>query len=55
MLSIDTASVAVLEGLKWRTFSGVGQAISLPGANPGGEVGIKEGEEEEEGEAELVR
>jgi hypothetical protein len=32
VLSIDTTSVAVLEGLKWRPFSGVGQAIfSLPG------------------------
>ena len=36
VLSIDTASVAVLEGLKWRPFSGVGQAVSLPGAKPGG-------------------
>ena len=37
VLSNDTASVAVLEGLKWRPFSGVGQAVfSLPGAKPGG-------------------
>jgi len=37
VLSIDTASVAVLEGLKWRPFSGVGHAVfSLPGAKPGG-------------------
>jgi hypothetical protein len=37
VLSIDTASVAVLEGLKWRPFSGVAQAVfSLPGAKPEG-------------------
>ena len=37
VLSIDTASVTVLEGLKWRPFSGVGQAVfSLPGAKQGG-------------------
>ena len=56
VLSIDTASVAVLEGLKWRHFSGVGQAVFLvPGAKPGGkEVGRKEEEEEELGKAELV-
>ena len=27
VLSIDTPSVAVLEGLRWRPFSGVGQAV----------------------------
>jgi hypothetical protein len=27
MLSIDTESVTVLEGLRWRAFSGVGQAV----------------------------
>jgi hypothetical protein len=27
VLSIDTASVTVLEGLRWRPFSGVGQAV----------------------------
>jgi hypothetical protein len=37
VLSIDTASVAVLEGLKWRPFSGVAQAVfSHPGAKPEG-------------------
>jgi len=37
VLSIDTASVTVLEGLLWRPFSGVGQAIfSLQGAKPEG-------------------
>ena len=36
-LSIDTASVKVLEGLKWRTFSGMGQAtFSLLGVKPEG-------------------
>jgi hypothetical protein len=38
VLSIDTASVAVLEGLKWRRVSGVFQVVFfLPGAKPGGE------------------
>jgi hypothetical protein len=37
VLSIDAASVTVLEGLCWRPFSGVGQAIfSLLGAQPAG-------------------
>jgi hypothetical protein len=37
VLSIDTASVAVLERLKWRPFSGVAQAVfSLLGAKPDG-------------------
>ena len=37
VLSIDAASVAVLEGLRWRPFSGVGQAIFfLLGAKPEG-------------------
>ena len=37
VLGIHAASVAVLEGLKWRPFSGVGQAVfSLPGTKPGG-------------------
>ena len=37
VLNIDTASVAVLEGLRWRPFSRVGQAIfSLLGAKPEG-------------------
>jgi hypothetical protein len=37
VLSIDTASVTVLEGLHWRPFSGVGQAMfSLLSAKPGG-------------------
>ena len=37
VLSIDAASVTVLEGLRWRPFSGVGQAIfSLLGAKPEG-------------------
>jgi hypothetical protein len=37
VLSIDTASVTVLEGLRWRPFSGVGQAaFSLLGVKPGG-------------------
>jgi hypothetical protein len=30
--SIDTASIATLEGMGWRPFSGVGQATSLLGA-----------------------
>jgi len=35
VLSIDAASVSVLEGLGWRLFSGVGQAtFSLPGIKP---------------------
>ena len=37
VVSIDTISVAVLERLKWRPFSGVGQAVfSLPGEKPEG-------------------
>jgi hypothetical protein len=37
VLSIDTASVTILEGLKWRPFSGMGQAIfSLLGTKPEG-------------------
>jgi hypothetical protein len=32
---INTASVATLEGMKWRTFSGVGQGtFSLLGVKP---------------------
>ena len=35
MLSIDSQSAAVLEGLKWRPFSGADQEIfSLLGAKP---------------------
>ena len=50
MLSIDIASGAVLEGLKWRPLSGVGQAVfSIPGAKPGEEVRRNEEEEEELG------
>ena len=53
VLSIDTASVAVLEGLKWKPFSGVRQPVfSLPGAKLGGGGGRKE--EEEEGKAESL-
>jgi hypothetical protein len=37
VLSIDTASITVLEGLQWRPFSGVGQAtFTLLGAKPEG-------------------
>jgi hypothetical protein len=37
VLSIDMATVTVLEGLRWRSFSGVGQAIfSLLGVKPEG-------------------
>ena len=37
VLSIDNTSAAVLEGLQWRPFSGVGQAVfSLLGAKPEG-------------------
>ena len=37
VLSVDTASVTVLEGLCWRPFSGVGQAVfSLLGVKPEG-------------------
>ena len=37
VLSVDSASVAVLEGLRWRPFSGVGQAVfSLLGPKPEG-------------------
>jgi hypothetical protein len=37
VLSIDTASVAVLEKLKWKPFRGVAQAVfSLPGAKSEG-------------------
>jgi hypothetical protein len=37
VLSIDTASIAVPKGLRWRPFSGVGQAIfSLLGSKPEG-------------------
>jgi hypothetical protein len=37
VLSIDTASVTILEGLKWGPFSGVRQAIfSLLGTKPEG-------------------
>jgi hypothetical protein len=39
VLSIDTASITVLEGLRWRPFSGVGQAVfSLLGVKPGGKT-----------------
>jgi hypothetical protein len=39
VLSIDTASIAMLEGMKWRSFSGVGQAtFSLLGAKPEGKI-----------------
>ena len=45
VLSIDTASVTALEGLRWRPFSGVGQAtFSLLGVKLEGK---KQGEEEE--------
>jgi hypothetical protein len=38
VLSIDTASITVLEGLQWRPFSGVGQAtFTLLGVKPEGE------------------
>jgi len=37
VLSIDAASATVLEGLRWRPFGGVGQAVfSLLGAKPEG-------------------
>jgi hypothetical protein len=37
VLSINNPSVAVLERLKWRPFSGVAQAVfSLPGAKLAG-------------------
>jgi hypothetical protein len=37
VLSIDSQSVTTLEGLKWRPFSGVGQAVfSLLGIKPEG-------------------
>jgi len=37
VFSIDTASIAALERMGWRPFSGVGQAIaSLLGAKPEG-------------------
>jgi len=37
VLSIDTTSIAALEGMGWRPFSGVGQAIfSLLGVKPEG-------------------
>jgi hypothetical protein len=37
VLSIDTASVTMLEGLRWRPFSSVRQAVfSLLGVKPGG-------------------
>jgi hypothetical protein len=37
VLSIDVASITVLEGLGWRPFSGVGQTIfSLLGIKPEG-------------------
>jgi hypothetical protein len=37
VLSIDSTSNAMLEGMKWRPFSGVGQAIfSLLGIKPEG-------------------
>ena len=37
VLSVDSASVTVLEGLRWRPFSGVGQAVfSLLGPKPEG-------------------
>ena len=36
VLSVDSTSVTVLEGLRWRPFSGVGQSVfSLLGAKPG--------------------
>jgi hypothetical protein len=39
VLSIDTTSVTVLEGLCWRPFSGVGQAVfSLLGVKSGGRL-----------------
>jgi TRAP-type mannitol/chloroaromatic compound transport system substrate-binding protein len=35
VLSVDSQSVTTLEGLKWRPFSGVGQAVfSLLGVKP---------------------
>jgi len=33
VLRIDTASVTVMGGLRWRPFSGVGQALSRKGRN----------------------
>jgi hypothetical protein len=37
VLSIDTESVTILEGLRWRPFSSMGQAVlSLLGAKPAG-------------------
>ena len=37
VLSVDSASITVLEGLRWRPFSGVGQAVfSLFGPKPEG-------------------
>jgi hypothetical protein len=37
VLVTDTQSVTILEGLEWRPFSGVGQAVfSLPGDKPEG-------------------
>jgi hypothetical protein len=43
VLSIDVASITVLEGLGWRPFSGVGQAISpfLALSRKGGNEGTK--------------
>jgi hypothetical protein len=39
VLSFDSTSINVLEGLRWRPFSGVGQAVfSLLGVKPGGKT-----------------
>jgi hypothetical protein len=49
VLSIDTESITVLEGLRWRPFSGVGQAVfSLLGTKPASGGEEEKGEEEEE-------
>jgi hypothetical protein len=58
VLSIDTASVTVLEGLRWRPFSGVGQAVfSFLGVKPEGKKQKQRrggGEEEEEAKQVMV-
>jgi hypothetical protein len=54
VLSINSASITVLEGLRWRPFSGVGQAVFFPSGLKarGEEIRRNEEEEEEEEEAE---
>jgi hypothetical protein len=55
MLSIDTTSIAALEGMMWQPFRGVGQDIfSLLGVKPKGKKLKGKGKEEKEAEFDMV-